>query len=97
MILFNEKDINKIIPSPLNLKNSFRVNDYLRDLRQWATFKYSDCLTCLCDFCDLVSRGYDLAYNGEIEYSYLKDTLMRVKAIILTHFIYLQQTEEVEK
>lgn len=96
MILFQENDIHKIIPSPPQICDNFDVKRYVERLREWATFRYKDALNCLVDFCELVCQGYQLAFDGKIEYSYLRDTLCRARAIILTHFIYLQEesTEE---
>ena len=96
MKLFQENDIHKIIPSPPQINDYHEVKHYIEDLRNWATFRYKDALNCLVDFCELVCRGYQLAFDCKIEYSYLRDTLCRARAIILTHFIYLQEesTEE---
>lgn len=96
MVLFNKNEINKIIPLPATIFINLEVVRYVERLRDYATFKYQDALNVIVDFCELVQQGYQLAFEDKIKYSYLRDTLQRVRAITLTHFIYLQEQDKEE-
>jgi len=97
MKLFQKNEINKIIPMPETIFINPETTRYVERLRDFATFRYQDALNCLVDFCELVQQGYQLAFEDKIKYSYLRDTLSRVRAIILTHFIYLQEETKEDK